>query len=495
MVKLLIPLLLLFVVPLGATAASFTAKADAFFKQYVRGGAVNYAAIKRDGAANPLVAQIAATDLQALTGQERKAFLINAYNILVIHQAVGKYPLKSVLDQHGFFDGNQHTVGGRQLTLNDLEKRVLLKEFPDARLHFVLVCGALGCPPITDFAYSAARLDAQLNEQTRRALNDPNFIRTGGGKVALSQIFEWYQPDFGGSKAAVLEFINQYRTEKIPPGTPVSYYTYDWSLNATASTSEEVPAVPVLGANNAARYVVSSTIAAGTFEFKVFNNRYTQNALGERATFFTATATALYGASSRINVGVMARYRTVNYSRADEMDVSRSGLTGLGPQLRIAPFEALPNFSIQSSFTFATGDDLSGTSGAQRFIDWDGPVSWTQLFNDFPIGDNFSLFTEVDLLIEDIGSRAGGHINRTSTPVTGIFSYFPTPKTTLYGLASYSPYWQEDFDYFYQFGAGAKYQFTPNVELELLATAFDNEFLASVDGSASTVNLGIRFNL
>ncbi|MEO0731541.1 MAG: hypothetical protein AAFZ52_01810, partial [Bacteroidota bacterium] len=65
----------------------------------------------------------------------------------------------------------------------------------------------------------------------------------------------------------------------------------------------------------------------------------------------------------------------------------------------------------------------------------------------------------------------------------------------LYGLASYSPYWQQDFDYFYQLGAGAKYQFTPKFELELLVTAFENQFISANDGSAGTVNLGLRFNL
>lgn len=476
--------------------ADFTAEADAFFKQYVNDGRVDYAGIKEAGAAQPLVDQIAAIELSGLTGDERKAFLINAYNILVIDQAVKSYPLKSVLDQGGFFDGNKHTVGGKQLTLNQLEKELLIKEFGDARLHFVLVCGALGCPPITDFAYSAGKLETQLEQQTRQALNDDQFIRVEGDRVELSQIFEWYQGDFGGSKAAVVNFINQYRNDKLPPDPQVSYYTYDWSINATASISSEVPAVSASGgANNSARYVVSSTIPRGTFEFKLFNNRYTQNASGERSTFFTSTLTALYGATSRVNVGLVGRYRTVSYVRDMEMDVTRSGLTGLGPQVRVAPFPALPNFSIQSSYTFATGDDLTGASGTQRFIDWDGPVSFTQFFNDFPIGTRFSLFTEIDLLIEDIGSKQEGRLNRTSTPVTGIFSYFPNPKTTLYGLASYSPFWQEEFDYFYQVGGGAKYQFTPKFELELLITAFQNDFLSSVGGSASTLNLGIRFNI
>ncbi|MEO1385351.1 MAG: hypothetical protein AAFV78_19200, partial [Bacteroidota bacterium] len=64
-------------------------------------------------------------------------------------------------------------------------------------------------------------------------------------------------------------------------------------------------------------------------------------------------------------------------------------------------------------------------NGQLPFIDWDGATWWTQFFNDFPLGNNFSLFTEIDFMIEDIGSRAEGDINRISTPATVILSYFP----------------------------------------------------------------------
>jgi hypothetical protein len=159
-----------------------------------------------------------------LQGNERKAYLINAYNLLVINEALEHYPLKSVLDVSGFFDGKKQQVGGRSLTLNQLEKDLLLKNFPDARLHFVLVCGALGCPPITSFAYQPATLESQLDQQTRKALNNASFIRVseGGQSVGLSQIFSWYANDFGGSKANVLSFINKYRKSPIPADAKVS---------------------------------------------------------------------------------------------------------------------------------------------------------------------------------------------------------------------------------------------------------------------------------
>lgn len=528
----------------AGTTADFLTDTDALLKTYVKNGRVNYAGLKASNDLTPLIDHINTTDPSSLSGNDRKAYLINAYNLLVINQALENYPLKSVLDVAGFFDGKKQNVGGKQMTLNQLEKNLMLKVYDDARLHFVLVCGALGCPPITNFAYQPAKLEAQLEKQTKLALNNPTFLRTDGDKVKLSKIFEWYAADFGSSNTKVLSFINKYRDQAVSANAKVSYYEYDWTLNQTngrasadkMDKTNEIDAMeqeamagtdagsrgdmdmeekllaekasiqsgPITGSgNNAARYVVSSTIRKGSAEIKIFNNLYSQEAAGERSSFFTTSVSALYGFSDRVNIGFDLRYRRVRYDAAGEASnfavfsdggtFNRTAISGFGPKVRIAPFNQLPNFSIQSALWIPLADELEGVDGT-RFTDWNKATWFTQIFNDFPIGSNFSIFTELDVVLEDIGGEEGD-FNRFSTPVTGIFSYFPTPKATLYGLASYSPFWQEDYDYFYQLGLGAKYQFTPRFEVELLATAFDNEFLNSVNGNAGTVNLGIRVNL
>jgi hypothetical protein len=497
-----------------AATTDFFERTQAFMSTHVADGRIDYAAVKNDGALSELIAEIGSVDLTPLSGSVRKAYLINAYNLLVIDRAAMNYPLKSVLDLKGFFDRQLHTVGGKQLTLNQLEKDQLLAEFKDARLHFVLVCGALGCPPLTNFAYRPDQLEQQLEQQTKLALNDPTFIRVGPENVALSQIFEWYATDFGQNNQEVIAFINRYRTEALAADAKISYYSYDWSLNQKIGRSplnelaEESPATTPPGGNNAARYVVSAAMPVGSYEIKIFNNLYSQDDRNERSSFFTSTTSVLYGVANRINLGFDFRYRRVRYDQAgtasnfavfgsEGATFSRTAVTGFGPKFRIAPFTKLPNFSIQSVYLLPIADDPSGAAsqGEGRFVDFDGATWFTQIFNDFPIGTNFSFFGEVDVLLEDIGSREKGRINRFSTPVTGIFSYFPNPKTTLYGLASYSPFWEETYAYFYQLGLGFKYQFTPKFELELLTTAFDNTYLSSVNGNAGTVNFGLRFNL
>ncbi len=502
---------------------SFFNKTDAFFKRYVQDGRVNYADLQTTGDLMPLIIAVEKADLDNIPEVSKKAFYINAYNLHVMNLALKNYPLQSVQDIPGFFEKKKIVVGGEKLNLNKFEKEYMLKPYNDPRLHFVLVCGALGCPPITDFAYFPQQLEEQLEQQTQLALNDPSFIRPKGNETEISQIFKWYTEDFGGGKKEVIAFINSYRNQPISNNT--SYYKYDWSLNdvATTLTGSSGNGTTIAGGNNASRYVVSSTIPVGSYEIKIFNNLYSQKTGGgeeltDRSSFFTTTLTALYGLSNRLNVGINTRWRKVrNHALpsspfgvfgSDENGSSRSGLTGFGPMIRWAAIPSWENFSIQSSYTFAIGEQLTG-SATQPFIDWNGGVWNTQFFNDFPIGDNFSLFTEIDFLWEDIGTdnpEEGVFFNnKKTTPITAILSYNPNRKSTIYFLTGYAPSWSFTndqgesgltiSDYFYQGGIGGKYQFTPNFEIELLYSDFTTKFLNDNNGQAATYNLGIRMNL
>lgn len=487
--------------------ASFFDEVHSFMQTNVKNGQVDYANLVNSKTLNKLVANIETADLNELDAKGKQAFYINAYNILVIKGAMDNYPLNSVLKVNGFFESKKIKVAGETLTLNELEKDNLLKTYKDARFHFVLVCGAKGCPPITNFAYTPEQLEEQLEQQTRKSLNDNNFIKvnTSAQKVELSQIFNWYKDDFGGNKSSAINFINKYRAEKIPTSYKTSFYEYDWTLNTLSNATGSI-GTNTSGSANDNRYVVSAAIPKGTTETKIFNNLYTQQTgdgetLTDRSTFFTTNLSFLYGVSGRFNAGIDVRYRRVNNDAADTSPFAvlgnpstaqtRHGITNLGPKIRWAPTSALPNFSIQSTFSIPVGKDLEGNAD-QPYIDWDGSIWWTQFFNDFTIGDRFSLFTEVDALIEDIGNKED--LNRFSTPVTAIFSYFPNPKTTLYVLGSYSPFWQKDFSYFAQAGLGAKYQVSSNFEVELLYSGFTNSFLQSINGQASTFNIGFRYS-
>lgn len=213
---------------------SFFSKTDAFLKANVANGKVDYDALKKNSnSLNELIEKVSKIDISKENTNSQKAFLINTYNILLIKGIVSKYPVKMPTDIVGLFDKTTYIINGKKYTLNDIENKLIRAKYNDPRVHFVLVCGANGCPPITNNAYLPETLEEQLNKQTKLALNNSNFIKvnTTIKKVELSQIFEWYKDDFISKGKNEIEFINQYRDTKIDAKYKVSYYPYDWTLN------------------------------------------------------------------------------------------------------------------------------------------------------------------------------------------------------------------------------------------------------------------------
>ena len=58
-------------------------------------------------------------------------------------------------------------VAGRTWSLDQIEHDVIRARFGDPRVHFALVCAALGCPPLRAEAYRGETLDPQLDDQAR----------------------------------------------------------------------------------------------------------------------------------------------------------------------------------------------------------------------------------------------------------------------------------------------------------------------------------------
>ena len=218
----------------GQSLSQFYQQVDTFLKKYTKDGRVSYDKINQSlREVEPIYQSIGNMDLSSASDSEKIAFYINAYNVIVIYQVAKYYPLKSALDQSGFFDKVKHKVAGEMITLNALEIIKLLRNYKDPKFHFALACAAKGCPKLASFAYLPDQLEKQLSERTKLALNDNYFIRVGNKdkKVDISMIFKWYEKDFVMNGQSVIQFINAYRNTTIPENYQLSYYSYDWSLN------------------------------------------------------------------------------------------------------------------------------------------------------------------------------------------------------------------------------------------------------------------------
>jgi hypothetical protein len=233
---LIIPLLILSMLS-HAEDKSFFDEADTFFENYVTNGSVKYKAIKQDGEnLESLVNQIASISIDKLDQKSQKAFYLNAYNILVIKSVVEKYPIASPMDVEGFFDKQTHKVAGKQITLNDIENKIIRPNYKDSRIHFALVCAAEGCPKIANFAFKPEKVEQQLQQLTINAMNDTQFTRVKSAekKILLSEIFSWYKEDFLREAPNLISYVNKYRSKKVDESYEIGHYTYNWKLNEVA---------------------------------------------------------------------------------------------------------------------------------------------------------------------------------------------------------------------------------------------------------------------
>jgi hypothetical protein len=213
-------------------------------------GFVDYAALAADPA--PLdgyLARLAATDPSALSDDDRLAFWLNVYNAYTLKLVADNYPVASIRDVvkglflplvNSPFRVDFVVVGGETMTLDDVEHGTIREAFDEPRIHFALVCAAVSCPPLRAEAYAGDRLDAQLDEQGRRFLTNPdkNRIPADDETIRLSKIFDWFGGDFGDDDAALQAFLAPYfdgdvRDRLARGAYDVDFLSYDWSLNDT----------------------------------------------------------------------------------------------------------------------------------------------------------------------------------------------------------------------------------------------------------------------
>ena len=151
----------------------------------------------------------------ALEGKaESVAFWINAYNFFMLDQILTERPngelVSSVWDYGGrvnpfvdsVFERKNFVIGGRNYSLNDMEKEILLGEeyaskgWKDARVHFAVNCASVGCPPLRNTIYTADNLERLLAENTRRAFNTARHLQVKGDTLYVTELFKWYEEDF-----------------------------------------------------------------------------------------------------------------------------------------------------------------------------------------------------------------------------------------------------------------------------------------------------------
>jgi len=224
---------------------------------HVRDGNVNYKALKTDPYdLLQYLGQVAKVQLKAMSKREKLALFINAYNAYTLKLVIEHYPIKgwnplfprnSIRQISGAWDEWKITVGGKKMTLNDLEHNYIRK-LGDPRIHFAIVCAAKSCPLLASYAFEPDKVGLQLDERVRLFMqrSDKFFYCFDCKKIKISKILEWFYGDFSrfavdgtrsykryaGVMGFFLNYFNEDLRQKALKDKPsIDFLQYDWFLN------------------------------------------------------------------------------------------------------------------------------------------------------------------------------------------------------------------------------------------------------------------------
>jgi hypothetical protein len=212
---------------------------DKVLHENVRDGQVNYSGVQASPDFKRYVDALAAP-VKLESKADKFVYYMNAYNALAMQGIIDGLSPSGFLGRQRYFKSKDWKLAGEEITLYNLEHKIL-RPLGDARLHFSIVCASRSCPKIRSEAYSAAKLDAQMEDNARRFINDPTRNRFNKDKktAEISEIFKWFAEDFNASAGSVQKYLAKYVTDPdiakalAAEQFKVSYLDYNWNLNGT----------------------------------------------------------------------------------------------------------------------------------------------------------------------------------------------------------------------------------------------------------------------
>jgi hypothetical protein len=179
------------------------------------------------------LSSVSRTSFDGFNKDQQLAFLINTYNGYQLRQVIDHYPIKSIKDVGSFFSSpwskEFFTLFGEASSLDFVEHQLIRKLFKEPRIHFAVNCASISCPPLSNEAYVAPRLNDQLDAAASNFLNDAEENYLKGKTLYASKIFDWYEEDFPNG---VINFVKTYRTD-LPDENQIElkFSDYNWNLN------------------------------------------------------------------------------------------------------------------------------------------------------------------------------------------------------------------------------------------------------------------------
>ncbi len=185
------------------------------------------------------IAQISPDSHPAMfpTHADKLSYQINSYNALAMRGVIDRdipANFSSLLKRASFFLLRSVVIGGKKTNLYDYENKVIRK-MGDARIHFVLNCMVVDCPPLLKKVFKPETLDSDLEQATVDFFNSDKYVQVNSDKqqVWLSRLLKFYTKDYveSGKKQELISYVNQYRDMPLADNYKVKFLDYDWTIN------------------------------------------------------------------------------------------------------------------------------------------------------------------------------------------------------------------------------------------------------------------------
>ena len=183
-----------------------------------------------------------AVRVSQLNKTEQYAYWFNVYNAFTVEVILEHYPVDSIreinisgLFARGPWGAELIEIEGENLSLDDVEHRILRPIWGDPRIHYGVNCASIGCPNLQPVAFTSENVDRMLTEGARAYVNHPRGVTISGNRATASSIYSWFQEDFGDNQAGVIAHLLEYADGPLAAelrsfGGRLRF-DYDWSIN------------------------------------------------------------------------------------------------------------------------------------------------------------------------------------------------------------------------------------------------------------------------
>jgi len=175
---------------------------------------------------------------------EQLAYWLNLRNLLVIREITAASPLRNLKKQRGdnfnpgtIWSKQTVTVDNVPMSIDDIEKRIILANWPTPEIFYGLYQGIKGGPAFTPpVSFTGKNVQEELKSRAKSYINARRVVKVKGSSVEIPATYDWYRTTlFANDDAALIAHLTSYAENKLATKlsnvSSVSFSKVNYSLD------------------------------------------------------------------------------------------------------------------------------------------------------------------------------------------------------------------------------------------------------------------------